>query len=114
MEERGIKGDVITEMIREALDRMPRGSGVRIAKQIGVSPQAVSSWRHGKTIPDMETWPKIEEALGMEPGIIRARAFTPSESQSAVYQELLERMERLESLVRHALLGQPPESRAGE
>lgn len=69
------------------------GSGARLARELGVSEAAVSRWRDGKVMPEPERFTAIEEALGLESGVLReAAGLAPQDARP-----MIERVERLES-----------------
>lgn len=40
-------------------------TGSRLARAIGVPPQTVNNWKHGKTVPNIANSQKIAQALGV-------------------------------------------------
>jgi transcriptional regulator with XRE-family HTH domain len=44
-----------------------------IAKELGVSPNSVSKWETGKTMPDLKHAIRLSEILGTELGVLFAR-----------------------------------------
>lgn len=94
MDESGTTGSVITDLIRDALERMPRGTAQRLADRLNMSPQAVSSWKHGHTTPEPELWADIEDELNIPLGAFHASRFSPSANPYAAYEERLQEAER--------------------
>lgn len=62
------KDDVVNDAIIEAINRDGHGAQARLAQRLGESPQTINKWYKRLTTPNIEKWPEIEDALGLEPG----------------------------------------------
>ena len=80
-----------------------RGSGVRLAEEIGVPPQTVSNWLNGKRLPTFSQLWSLSQAFGVSPlelcGIRRSRNMRKA-TPISVFTALLKRHEELAK--RHA------------
>lgn len=65
---------MVTTIIREAIEAEGRGAQSRVARDVGVAVQTVNKWVKGQVHPEPARWPRIEEALGLEPGTIEQRS----------------------------------------
>lgn len=81
----------VNTLIRDALDRSPRGTRARLADATGVSPSTVTRWARDSE-PDPEHWHDIEQLLGLRSGSIRRaiRQRADDTSQGDVLHELRE------------------------
>lgn len=96
---------VISDLVREEIQRRPRGAASRLAETVGVTPQTVSKWVHGQSTPDMESWTRVAEALDLPPDAFFVAAFgsrspTVDDRVEAVEGEVRELRSMVEELVR--------------
>lgn len=78
------KADVLTAMIATELDRRPRGTPVRLARHMGVTPQTITKWRKGEVHPDQERWPDLESFFEWDPGEVARRSLPVEGVQSTL------------------------------
>lgn len=79
------KSDVVNEAIIEAVGR-PGWNQARLAKALGVKPQTVNKWVKRQTKPEIGSWSKIEDALGLPQGTF----WTLAMGTDAIKMEMLE------------------------
>ncbi len=97
---------------RQHLDQvLERGDQVRVAEAVGISPQTISDWKHGRRAPSPRHVHALEAALDLEPGELSRHLgyVTLAAEQSGRYEtELL--IDATQQEVRHALaeLGDVP------
>lgn len=72
----------VNETIATAVRVQGRGAQTRLAEQMGVTLGTVSHWVNGRAAPEPHRWPAIEEALGLDPGSLKAAHRADRESAS--------------------------------
>ncbi len=75
-----------------------KGGGVRLAEEIGVTPQSISNWISGSRLPTMNQLYRLAKAFDVSPlelcGIRSRRATNPKTMHITVLQKLLQYCEK--------------------
>lgn len=74
--------------LAETIARLRRNQALtqeELARQLGVSFQAVSKWENGRSLPDIDLLPQLALALGVD--LNGLMGYTPELSRITVYQE---------------------------
>ncbi len=71
-----------------------KGGGVRLAEEIGATPQSISNWIHGSKLPSMSQMYSLAKAFDVSPlelcGMRRKRTLKTGMPHIAVFQKLLQ------------------------
>lgn len=71
-------------MIATELDRRPRGTPVRLAEHMGVTPQTITKWRKGEVHPEQDRWPDLERFFEWDEGEVARRVLPVEGVQSTL------------------------------
>lgn len=65
---------MVTQLIKDGIDRRGHGSQTRLAEAVGVRVQTVNKWVKGQTVPDPDRWADIDRFFGWDEGSLALAA----------------------------------------
>lgn len=90
--------DVVTDVIRQAIEAKGRGAAADLARCLKVAPGTVTKYVKGEIQPDVDRWEAIEKCLGLDLGLLARESGYRSVPMDEL-AELREQVRRLQQTV---------------